>query len=93
MKLCTIYRSKYAIDIDYGYGYGLMHFKPAPLLMPKKYTAWGHAGASGSFMFYHPELDLYLIGSLNQFRYHRKGIMLMFKMIDILSKCVDRTVG
>jgi D-alanyl-D-alanine carboxypeptidase len=73
--------SKYAIGIDYGYG--LMQFKPVPLLMPKKYLSWGHAGATGSFMFYHPELDLHLIGSLNQFRYHRKGIMLMFKMIDI----------
>lgn len=79
--------SKYSIGIDYGYG--LMNFKPIPLLMPKKYNLWGNAGSTGSFMFYHPELDIYLIGSLNQLRYHRKGIMMMLKMIDILSKCDD----
>jgi len=54
--------------------------------MPKKFNAWGHAGSNGSFLFYHPELDAYFIGSLNHFSYHRKGIMLMFKMIDILLK-------
>lgn len=76
--------AKFTIGIDYGYG--LMNFKPIPLLMPKKYNVWGNAGLTGSFMFYHPELDTYLIGSLNQLRYHRKGIKLMFKMIDLLSK-------
>lgn len=76
--------AKYSIGIDYGYG--LMNFKHVPLFMPQKYSVWGHAGSTGSFMFYHPELDAYFIGSLNHFRYHRKGIMLMFKMIDILLK-------
>ena len=76
--------AKYSIGIDYGYG--LMNFKHVPLLMPQRYSVWGNAGSTGSFMFYHPELDAYFIGSLNRFRYHRKGIMLMFKMIDILLK-------
>jgi len=58
-----------------------------PLLMPKKYNVWGNAGSIGSFMFYHPAMDIYLIGNLNRFRYASKGIRLMFKMIDILSKC------
>ncbi len=58
-----------------------------PLLMPKKYNVWGNAGSIGSFMFYHPAMDIHLIGNLNQFRYHGKGIRLMFKIINVLSKC------
>lgn len=77
--------AKFSIGIDYGYG--LMNFKTIPILMPKKYNAWGNAGSTGSFMFYHPAMDIYLIGSLNQFRYDSKGIRFMFKIIDILAKC------
>lgn len=68
------------------YGYGLMSFKTIPVLVPKKYHVWGNAGSIGSFMFYHPATDTYFIGNLNHFRYHRKGIRLMFKAIDILEK-------
>jgi len=77
--------AKFSIGIDYGYG--LMNFHTVPLLMPQKYNVWGNAGSIGSFMFYHPAMDIYLIGNLNQFRYAQKGIRLMFKIIDILSKC------
>lgn len=76
--------TKYALGIHYGYG--LMSFSPVPLFMPKRYQSWGHAGSTGSFLFYHPELETYFIGSLNRFRYERKGIMLMFRMIDTLWK-------
>ncbi|MDX8047255.1 serine hydrolase domain-containing protein [Gracilibacillus sp. S3-1-1] len=76
--------AKFSIGIDYGFG--IINFKHVPLLMPRRYSLWGNAGSNGSFMFYHPELNAYFIGSLNHFRYHRKGIMLMFKMIDILLK-------
>jgi D-alanyl-D-alanine carboxypeptidase len=68
------------------YGYGMMKIRPVPLLMPAKYACWGNAGSTGSFLFYHPGLDTYLIGSLNQFRYHRKGIQFMLRVIDILYK-------
>lgn len=71
------------IGIDYGYG--LMSFKTIPILVPKKYHVWGNAGSTGSFMFYNPEIDTYIIGSLNQFGYHRKGIKLLFKVVNMLS--------
>lgn len=73
------------------YGYGLMNIRSVPILMPAKYISWGIAGSVGSFMFYHPSLDLFLIGTLNRFRYHRKGIKLMFKCIDILSEFANGT--
>ncbi|WP_227793223.1 serine hydrolase domain-containing protein [Paenibacillus guangzhouensis] len=69
------------------YGYGVMRFRAIPLLMPARYQAWGNAGSTGSFMFYHPATDAYFIGSLNQFRYHQKGIRLMMQTIDKLLKC------
>lgn len=68
------------------YGYGLMSFKKIPFLVPQKYHVWGNAGSIGSFMFYHPSLDTFFIGNLNHFRYHRKGIRLMFKGIEIIEK-------
>lgn len=68
------------------YGYGIMNIKSIPLFMPKKYNVWGYAGLSGSFMFYHPEMETYFIGSLNRFGYQKKAMTLMYKMIDILNK-------
>lgn len=76
--------AKFAPGIDYGYG--IMKFTPSPMVLPKKYSLWGHAGITGSFMFYHPELETYIIGSLNNFFEHRKGIKLVFKVIDELLK-------
>ncbi|WP_438349696.1 serine hydrolase domain-containing protein [Paenibacillus sp. FA6] len=77
--------AKFFIGIDYGYG--IMNFKTIPLFMPQKYNMWGNAGSTGTFLFYHPDMDTYLIGSLNHFRYNRKGIRLMLQIIDKLSKC------
>jgi D-alanyl-D-alanine carboxypeptidase len=76
--------TKFTLGIDYGYG--IMNIKTVPIFMPEKFNSWGNAGSTGSFMFYHPKLDTYFIGSLNQFRYHRKGIMLMLKLINTLDK-------
>jgi len=75
---------RFAPGIDYGYG--MMRIRPFPLLMPAKYSCWGNAGSTGAFMFYHPVLDSYLIGSLNRFRYHQKGIQFMLGVIDMLYK-------
>ncbi|WP_302880607.1 hypothetical protein [Paenibacillus ehimensis] len=47
---------------------------------------WGNFGSTGSFMFYHPALELYLIGSLNRFGSYGKAIRLMMKCIDIAAK-------
>jgi D-alanyl-D-alanine carboxypeptidase len=76
--------AKFTIGIDYGYG--MMKIRTVPILMPAKYNCWGNAGSTGAFMFYHPGQDAYLIGSLNQFRYHAKGIRFMLRAIDTLIK-------
>ncbi|WP_026674016.1 serine hydrolase domain-containing protein [Alkalihalobacterium bogoriense] len=76
---------KYGLGIDYGYG--IMQFKPVPLLMPKKFSVWGHAGATGAYMFYHPKLKAYVIGTFNDFSYERKGVRFMLlNVINNLAK-------
>lgn len=69
------------------YGYGIWQFTTVPLLMPKLFNSWGAAGATGSFLFYHPKYETYLIGSFNDFSYEKKGIRFMLlKVIKLLSK-------
>jgi D-alanyl-D-alanine carboxypeptidase len=76
---------KLFLGIDYGYG--LMNIKTIPIFMPQRYNAWGNAGSTGTFMFYHPATDSYLVGALNHMGYSRKSFMLMLKTIDRLLKC------
>ncbi|ADU32191.1 serine hydrolase domain-containing protein [Evansella cellulosilytica] len=76
---------KYGMGIDYGYG--MMQFKPVPLLMPKIFAMWGHAGATGAYMFYHPTFDAYIIGTFNDFSYEKKGVkFVLMKVITQLAK-------
>ncbi|MBS4205863.1 hypothetical protein [Lederbergia citrea] len=42
-------KAKYGVGIDYGYG--IMQFKTVPLLTPKLFNVWGHAGGTGAYMF------------------------------------------
>lgn len=80
-------KAKYGVGIDYGYG--IMKFKTIPLLMPKIFNVWGHAGATGAYLFYHPEMDTYLIGTFNDFSYERKGVKFMLiKVIIQLKKII-----
>jgi D-alanyl-D-alanine carboxypeptidase len=68
------------------YGYGIWKVKPIPLLIPKSYYCWGCVGATGAFMFYHPSLDTYLIGTFNDESYKIKGVRFMMQMIKRLLK-------
>jgi D-alanyl-D-alanine carboxypeptidase len=77
--------ARFGLGIDYGYG--IWKIKTVPLVMPKKFNSWGVVGATGAFMFYHTEMDAYLIGNFNDFLYERKGIRFMLlNVINQLSK-------
>ena len=54
----------------FGIDYGIWQFRTIPVLLPKKYYCWGCFGATGAFMFYHPGLDVYLIGNFNDVSYN-----------------------
>lgn len=70
------------------YGYGLMRIK-----LPRWMTLFratpeliGHSGASGSFAFYAPEPDIYLIGSFNQTDAPRRPIGFMLRVLNLVAK-------
>lgn len=70
------------------YGYGLMRVK-----LPRWMTLFratpeliGHSGASGSFAFYAPEPDIYLIGTFNQTDAPRRPIGFMLRVLHLVAK-------
>lgn len=70
------------------YGYGLMRIK-----LPQWMTLFratpeliGHSGASGSFAYYAPEQDMYVIGTFNQTDAPRRPIGFMLKVLNVVAK-------
>lgn len=70
------------------YGYGLMRVK-----LPRWMTLFratpeliGHSGSSGSFAFYAPEPDIYLIGTFNQTDAPRRPIGFMLRVLNLVAK-------
>ncbi len=82
----TMKNDKSSLYPGFDYGYGIWQVRSIPLLMPAKYKSWGVLGATGAFMFYQPELDVYLIGSFNHASWQRKCVRFMFRIIDKLRK-------
>lgn len=78
---------KLSVGLDYGYG--MIRFRPLPFA--SKYHIWGGLGATSSFMMYNPEIDVYLIGSFNQWSYTSKAMRFLFKVMRTVSK-VERKV-
>ena len=73
--------ASYGLGIKYGYG--VMRFQSVPLLMPKHFEMWGHAGATGAFSFYHEGFDLHIIGTFNDFNYEQRGVR--FVLLNVLN--------
>jgi len=46
----------------------------------------GHNGSTGSFMFYCPELDVYVNGSFNQLEMRRKAVIFLTKLMSKIEK-------
>lgn len=68
------------------YGYGLMRFKLPRIFSPFKPTPEliGHSGASSSFLFYCPDKDLYLAGTLNQIKEQSRPFRMMLNVINAI---------
>ena len=74
-------------DESYGleYGYGLRKFQLKKLYQHlPSLTLIGHSGTSGSFMYYCPELDVYLTGTFNQTAYQKKHVDFMVSVLSQL---------
>lgn len=72
------------------YGLGLMSLKSTPLLFPKKYCSFGHMGSIGSFMFYNPYSQTYILGSLNCFNAQRKSMLIFFDALKLVVKAFEK---
>lgn len=70
------------------YGHGLMRIKlPRWMTLFRKTPELiGHSGASGSFAYYAPEPDIYLIGTFNQTDAPRRPIGFMFDALGLVAK-------
>jgi CubicO group peptidase (beta-lactamase class C family) len=68
------------------YGHGLMRFKLPRIFSPFQASPEfiGHSGASSSFLFYCPDEDLYLAGTLNQVKEQSRPFRLMIDVIKAL---------
>lgn len=76
--------ARFVLGIEYGYG--IHRIKTVPLLMPEKYNSWGHMGATGSFLFFHPQTESYIMGSFNEGSWEKKAIR--FMLFDIIRHLV-----
>ncbi|GAA0400316.1 hypothetical protein GCM10008933_33590 [Paenibacillus motobuensis] len=67
------------------YGMGMMRVKMSRLMSPffPAPEILGHSGSSGSFAFYCPSRDLYIVGTMNQTE--KNPFQLIYQMLD----CVD----
>jgi D-alanyl-D-alanine carboxypeptidase len=65
--------------VAFDYGYSIWKVKSIPFIIPEKYRCWGCVGASGAFMFYHPQTRSYIIGTFNDFSYRAKALQFMIK--------------
>ncbi len=44
-------------------------------------SIWGHTGSFGSFLYYSPDLDLYMAGTIDQENDKITPIMIMIKVM------------
>lgn len=71
--------------MEYGFGLRKVIFRKLFPTLPDL-TIIGHSGSTGSFMFYCPELDVYLAGTLNQTEELKESVVLMVKTLSLIRK-------
>lgn len=71
------------IGMSYGYGLRKITFKELSADFPN-WEVIGHSGSNGTSMYYCPDFDIYLAGTLNQLEASKEAVGLIVK---ILMKC------
>lgn len=85
--LLRMMREKHNYSPGFSYGYGIMRLKQIPLFIPKKLYAWGHTAETGSFLFYHPSTESFIIGLFNDCRCEREALrFLVYKLLRTLAR-------
>jgi D-alanyl-D-alanine carboxypeptidase len=74
--------------MPFQYGYGTMEFV-VPLIInwfAKVPPIWGHTGSIGSFLYYAPDLDLYMAGTIDQENNKMTPIVLMIEIMKVVQQ-------
>lgn len=73
------------------YGTGIMRYKLPRIFSPFQPVPpmIGHSGASGTVLFYAPELDLYVSGTLNQIKKRGLSFQLMTRVVVLCQKLFE----
>ena len=66
--------------IQYGGGYMRIPLNGLPTLFMGKGELVGHSGSTGSFAFYFPDKDLFLVGDVNQLANPALAIRLVMRL-------------
>lgn len=74
--------------MPFQYGFGTMKFVvPSSINWLVRVPAiWGHTGSIGSFLYYAPDLDLYMAGTIDQENDKSTPIMVMIKIMKVLQQ-------
>jgi D-alanyl-D-alanine carboxypeptidase len=69
--------------LPFEYGFGTMRFVLPSFInsILKVPPVWGHSGSTGSFLYYAPDLDLYMAGTTNNVADQRAPLMLMIRVM------------
>ena len=70
-------------NLPFDYGLGTMWFALPSMgewVLPIA-PMWGHTGSTGSFLYYAPDLDLYMAGTIDQVGDDMTAMMLMFRVM------------
>lgn len=74
--------------MEYGFGLRKITLKKLFPTLPDL-TIIGHSGSTGSFLFYCPELDVYMTGTLNQTEEVKSSVVLMVKVLAIIKQVIS----
>lgn len=69
----------------YGFGLRKVVFNELSPMLPDLYVV-GHSGSTGSFMYYCPQLDVYIAGTLNQTDAVQDAVVLTASILSLISE-------
>lgn len=74
--------------LPFEYGFGTMRFALPAFVNVVLQTppVWGHSGSTGAFLYYAPDLDLYMAGTTNTVADQRAPLMLMIRAMKAVQR-------
>lgn len=71
--------------MDYGFGVRKVSFKKL-MNQNTNLTVIGHSGSTASFLWYCPQTDTYVSGTLNQTEANKNALLMVFKILNLIQK-------